>query len=142
MLNSYPIVFLNAVWFFLCLLAYYEVNYLKVKERLQKNYLYGLLGLGFLSAGLSFKYHEFIDISAYFTSIVYIYGYILYTNNVITKKKYLTASMLGILIVIPHLILKNQYSVLFNELYCFFISIYGLLKIKEINSKVLKKATE
>ena len=131
MLNSYPIVFLNVIWFFLCLFAYYEINYLKIKANLQKNYLYSLLGMGFVSSILSFYSHLFIDISAYFTSLIYIYSYILFTNNVISKKKYLIVSMIAILIVIPHLVLKNQYSVLSNEIYCFFISIYGLIKIKK-----------
>lgn len=75
--------------------------------------------------------------AAWITTIIYVVGFIGLSLQLVERKEYLYWTIIGFLILVPHLIEYFQYSLLFGEVVGAFIVIIGLWKINQ--SKIYKK---
>lgn len=129
-LESYPLVVLDLLWFFISIMGYF--NHKKnIKENiLNKSYLY-FLNFIILVMIICIAYFFDFETLGWITTFIYVFTYYLYSKKRITLAYYLILGILGFLILIPHLYIKMSYSVFFNEFIGAIISIIGLYKINK-----------
>lgn len=123
-LESYPVVFLNIVWFFISIYGFLNYNHSKSYNFIKIKKIYFNFFIFFSIIFCLFFYNIF-DL-AWITTIIYITFYFLLSIKKITIHYYLFICIIGFLISIPHLIYYQSYSVLLNEFIAASISFYNL----------------
>lgn len=136
-LGSYPIITLNIFWAFISLLGYYELDPTKnmtFLKRVNVNYIIVLVSIMlFWLLGQSF------ETLAYITTFIYLMAYFAFSTNTLKKLDYLVWCSFGFLMLIPHLVDKNHFSVSINEIYGFVIGLIGINKILKENKESKKE---
>jgi hypothetical protein len=125
MLLSWPVVVLNVLWAGLSIMALREENYFKnIPDNLMQLSLYlsAIVGVACLVVG------EY-DGAAYMTTYIYFIAYAQLCAKLRSKLNYLTWCSIGFLLLIPHLLIAFQYSVLASESLGFVIGIIAIVKI-------------
>lgn len=130
LLQSYPVILLNILWFMISIYAFLNHKVEKNEKLIKRNKKIILNIILALSIFIVFiKYG--IDKLAWITTSIYIFSYFLYSRKNITLNYYLALGVIGFVIIIPHLLIKESYSVLMNETVNALISIKALILINK-----------
>lgn len=126
LLQSWPVAGLNLLW---AVISFYgaTIGFEHTKYKLRKIFILELLS-AVLVLGILANVFGYPDISAWCTTIIYIMSFFLFTHNNINKTEYMFWSFIGFFLIIEHLIHKQSYSVLVNEIIGGYISLKTLLK--------------
>ena len=117
LLKSYPVLFLNIIWCGISLYGYFH-HEKKEDHKYVTKYNYGIAVLFLISSIFSVSLYmdsKNYDFLAYNCTFIYLLSYFLFSKKYITKIWYLWWCVAGYFFVVPHLLLKFQYSVLMNE---------------------------
>lgn len=128
LLQSYPIVFLNFIWMIISIFGYMNIDKKFVNRfNINKKKIYGVFCLLLVSALWLLLDNNTVHL-AWITSFLYILSYYLLTAKLISKNTYLCVCLIGFVLVMPHLMFKQSYSVMINESINAVISIVFLIK--------------
>lgn len=131
-LESWPVVALNVIWGIVSIMGLSSK-----KERFDKGIFVRSFLFSATVVGVYFLCAVNFSGAAWITTIIYIVGLIGFSLQLIERKEYLYWTIIGFLILVPHLIEYFQYSLLFREGVGAFIGTIGLWKINK--SKIHKK---
>lgn len=135
LLGSYPIVFLNVVWLVISFVGLHNHGKEKTYSKIKEKDFYLTFALLSSVIVIAYTYLKNLDLLAYYASFLYIASYGLFAAKRIEKDVYLTCCFIGFFFILPHLIEKQQYSVMINEGYGAVVSLLGILKAKKILAK-------
>jgi hypothetical protein len=125
MLLSWPVVVLNVLWAGLSIMALRKENYFKnIPDSMMQLSLYLSAAIGLICLAVG----EY-DGAAYMTTYIYFIAYAQLCAEMRSKLNYLTWCSVGFLLLIPHLVVVFQYSVLASESLGFVIGIIAIIKM-------------
>lgn len=131
LLESWPVVFLNIVWF-----AIGMIGFFRTKDDPQDNqinpsfFTRSLLVLAYTAGFMIFfalymlKGHE---VGAWAASGFYISSFLLLSVGLIQSRHYLFICLLGYFLLVPHLFVLQSYAVLANETFGALIGALGIV---------------
>lgn len=131
LLKSYPVLVLNIIWCGISIYGYFHHDKKETHKHVSK-YNYGIAVLFLVSSLVSVWFYldsKNYDFLAYNCTFIYLLSYFLFSKKYITKTWYLFCCVAGYFFVMPHLLLKFQYSVLLNESVWAIIWMIGIAKI-------------
>jgi hypothetical protein len=124
MLLSWPVVILNILWLALSVMALRKENYFKhISSDLMQGSLYVAASIGAVCVFMGLY-----DAAAYMTTYIYFIAYALLCGNERSKLNYLVWCSIGFVMLIPHLFIAFQYSVMGGETLGFVISLIAIYK--------------
>jgi hypothetical protein len=138
-LTSWPILGLNIFWIVIGLYGLYErtkkiQNINKRSSSVYVNFLFTTIFL----IGIFFSILGNYNVAAWFCTALYLLAFALFSNKYINNLEYMIWTFLGFFLLLEHLIVKHNYSVLINESIGALISLRGVLfhikRIKKNNS--------
>lgn len=136
LLSSWPVVVLNIGWM---MIAIFGLSLSKINiPNIAITFFPILLKFSLLIGLISFT-SGYYDIAGFAVTAIYIFAYSLLVAGKFTNINYIWWCSAGYLILIPHLISFDQYSVLVGESIGFIIGLFGLFKFyfspKEVQIK-------
>lgn len=132
LLSSWPVVALNAGWM---LIAIFGITSFKpnISGKFLESFPF-LLKLSLLLGVVSLLSGNY-DMAGFSVTAIYIIAYSLLVAGRFTNIKYVWWCSAGFLILIPHLLSADQYSVLVGESIGFIIGLFGLFKFYFISKE-------
>jgi hypothetical protein len=127
-LTSWPIFGLNIVWMGIGLYGLYHRGKTENINNLynNKNY-YNLFFLALFLIGMIFSVLGQYNIAAWFCTALYLFAFAFFSHKRIDNFQYMIWTFLGFFLLLEHLIIKQNYSVLVNETIGAIISFKGML---------------
>lgn len=137
LLTSWPILGLNAFWIMIGLYGlYHRKNNENIEKKTSRSSYVNYFFLVLFLTGMAFSLSGQYDIAAWFCTVLYLSAFALFSNKYITNFEYMIWTFLGFFLLLEHLILKYNYSVLFNETIGALISFNGIILCLKNKKKV------
>lgn len=142
-LASWPVFGLNIVWMGIGLYGLYHRGKNKTVENPYNNKIYyNLFFLAIFLTGMSFSILGNYDIAAWFCTALYLFAFAFFSHKKIDNFQYMLWTFLGFFLLLEHLIIKHNYSVLVNETIGAIISFKGMLFFLKNRKTKLEKQAE
>ncbi|MBD78102.1 MAG: hypothetical protein CL840_04030 [Crocinitomicaceae bacterium] len=126
LLSSWPVIALNVGWGLIAFYGFLYASDLKVNEKIL-GISTRLLWLSLLVGVLAVCVKDY-DLAGFSVTSIYILAYALLAAKRFSNIDYIWWCSIGFILLIPHLVMVNQYSVLAGETIGFIIGLFGLVK--------------
>lgn len=134
--KSYPILFLNIAFGIFSILALFEIK-IKMFFLTYKIFYLSTIFIVLLSIYVNFEKNIFIETSGWLSTALGFGIYLLYSQKIASLLSYLYFNILSNITFIIYLSYYENYAYIILQCFIFFISLYGILKIKNEEKRKL-----